>query len=154
VIFRSISVLLPTRGRVAGLERAIRSLKDLAQDPARVEIVCRCDEDDAETLAFLRGRGLPTIVGPRERGYASLPKFMNQCAARSTGDLLLMFNDDAYVRTRGWDAQVLACAARFPDGVFDIGAATGLNDDLFPFSIVSRLVPEALGFVNDERLLF
>ncbi|MDA8191108.1 MAG: glycosyltransferase family A protein [Gammaproteobacteria bacterium] len=152
--FKTISVLIPTRGRVSKLRRALDSLRDNADDPSIIELVLRVDFDDKLTQTFLRQRQEMFIVGPREKGYASLPKFMNQCASISTGDVIMMFNDDAIVETSGWDTKLLSCANDYPDGVFNIGVDTGLNANLFPFSIVSRRIFKKLGFINDERLMF
>ena len=152
--FKKLSIMLPTRGRVQKLDRAITSLRKNAQDPLCVEIIFRCDLDDEKTQKYLREKDEKFLVGPREKGYASLPKFMNQCAEASSGDVIVMFNDDAIVETVDWDVLLLDCANKFPDGIFNIGVDTGLNANLFPFSIISRKVFKALGFINDERLIF
>lgn len=154
MIFETISILLPTRGRVKQLDRTVKSIRQKADQSPRIEIIFRCDVDDIETQTYLRTNNEIFIVGPREKGYASLPKFMNQCAALSSGDVIMMFNDDAIIETKGWDSKLLRCANQFPDGIFNIGVSTGLNDNLIPFSIVSKNFKEALGYVNDERLLF
>lgn len=152
--FSTISILLPTRGRVQRLDRALKSIRSQAHDPSKIEIIFRCDHDDEETQRYLREHKEFFLVGPREKGYASLPKFMNQCASASTGDIIMMLNDDIIVETQNWDLRLLDFANKFQDGIFDIGIGTGLNDNLFPFSIISRLAYRALGFVNDERLVF
>lgn len=154
MIFQTISILLPTRGRSKQLDKTIKSIRRNADQPSKVEIIFRCDVDDQETLSYLSSNNEIFIAGPREKGYASLPKFMNQCARLSTGDIIMMFNDDAIIETKGWDSKLISCANKFPDGIFNIGVNTGLNDNLFPFSIVSRVFMNALGYVNDERLLF
>ena len=132
--FKKLSIMLPTRGRVQKLDRAITSLRKNAQDPLCVEIIFRCDLDDEKTQKYLREKDEKFLVGPREKGYASLPKFMNQCAEASSGDVIVMFNDDAIVETVDWDVLLLDCANKFPDGIFNIGVDTGLNANLFPFS--------------------
>lgn len=152
--FNTISVLMPTRGRVRKLQRALDSLRKNAEKPSSIEVVFRIDLDDDETQKLLQDRQELFIVGPREKGYASLPKFMNQCAGISSGDIIIMFNDDAVVETKGWDSKLLKCANDFPDGIFNIGVDTGLNANLFPFSIISRHIYHILGFINDERLIF
>jgi len=75
-------------------------------------------------------------------------------AAVATGDLLMCCNDDVVFQTRGWPGLLLAEARKYPDGIFNFGVNVGLNDDFFPFSIVSRQLVRTLGFINDERLLF
>ena len=63
-------------------------------------------------------------------------------------------NDDMIFVTPDWPRLVIEEANKYPDGIFDIGVRTGLNDENFPFSIVSRQLVDRLGMINDERLLF
>ncbi len=128
------------------------SLRATAPD---VELVIRLDDDDAETAAWAQTlQPQPIIVtGPRLNGYASLPRFFNQMAKVATGDIFMCGNDDQIFATSGWDAHYLAKANQYPDGVFDIGAMT-YPAGAFPFSVVSRQTVDALGFLNDERLLY
>jgi hypothetical protein len=149
-----VSVLLPTRKRLARLDRALASYGATRTNPDASEIVLRCDSDDAESIEYLRQRPHMFIVGPRREGYKSLPAFYNEMAAIATGDVLMCCNDDAEFRTPGWPAILLEAANRYPDGIFNFGVNVGLNDDKFPFSIVSRHMVRAMGFINDERLLF
>ena len=75
-------------------------------------------------------------------------------AAVAAGDILMCCNDDVEFRTPGWPQLLLDEANRYPDGVFNIGVDVGLNDEKFPFSVVSRRMVEAMGCLNDSRLLF
>lgn len=152
--YKRVSVLLPTRKRVSRLARVLDSIYGNGSSEQTVEVVMRCDVDDRETQDFLNRRGETFIAGPRWNGYASLPRFMNQCAKLASGDVLLMCNDDCAFETPQWDREILSCANRFQDGIFNIGVQTHLNDHLFPFSTVSRRLFETLGYVNDERLVF
>ena len=74
--FSTISILMPTRGRTQRLDRAIKSIRNLAYDSTKIEIIFRCDHDDEETQKYLNENKEIFIVGPREKGYASLPKFI------------------------------------------------------------------------------
>jgi hypothetical protein len=150
----TVSVLVPTRKRLGFLGKMLRSFEATIGDAGSAELVFRCDADDAETIEFLRQRPYPFIVGPRVEGYKSLPGFYNEMAAVARGDLLMCCNDDVEFRTPGWPALLAKAAAQYPDGIFNFGVNVGLNDDKFPFSIVSRRLVQALGFINDERLLF
>lgn len=148
----TLSLLVPMRGNPGRRERFWASLRSTAPD---VELVIRLDDDDAETAAWARALDPPPIVviGPQLKGYASLPRFFNEMAAVATGDLLMCGNDDMIFETPGWDAHYLARANQYPDGVFDIGSMT-YPAGAFPWSVVSRSVVQALGFLNDERLLY
>lgn len=150
--FRRISVLVPTRGRVARLQTLLQSYYATASGHLS-EIVFRADNDDRDTLAYLAQCNHVTIVGPRLQGYRSLPTFFNDMLRASTGDVLLCGNDDMVFRTPGWAEQVLDVANCYPDGVFDIGVRT-FNESHYPFAIVSRRLTEVLGFIWDPRLFW
>jgi len=123
-------------------------------EPRQAELILRCDSDDPESIESLRHSSLNFVVGPRYEGYRSLPLFFNQMAAIAQGDVLMCCNDDAEFQTPGWPALLLEEANKYPDGIFNIGVNVGLNDDKFPFSVVSRRMVEAMGCLNDPRLLF
>ena len=153
-MYSKVSVLVPTRKRLHYLTRMLESYDATVTDPASAEIVFRCDSDDPDSIECLRQRASKLIIAPRRDGYKSLPAFFNDMAALATGDLLMCCNDDVVFQTPGWPRLLLDEARKYPDGIFNFGVNVGLNDDFFPFSIVSRQLVQTLGFINDERLLF
>jgi len=152
--YRKISVLVPTRKRPGYLEKMLASYRDTVRDTESCEFIFRCDNDDIESVAFLSPLGWPVLVGPRRGGYKSLPSFYNDMVKVATGDIYMCGNDDMLFQTKDWPQLVLQEANRYADGIFNIGVNTGLNDEKFPFSIVSKDLVQAVGFINDERLLF
>lgn len=149
--FRKVSVLVPTRGRVARLA-AMRASFYATAGSDEAELVFRADADDRETAGYLLEAGERRYrVGPRLDGYRSLPAFFNEMAGMASGDVLMLGNDDMVFRTPGWASRVLAACNRFPDGVFNVGVATH-NADHYPFSVVSRAVVARLGFLWDPRV--
>jgi hypothetical protein len=152
--FTKISVLVPTRQRLESLSSLLTTFELSVGNSDQAELIFRCDNDDADTIARLRCTPYTFIVGPRRDGYRSLPSFFNEMAAIASGDILMCCNDDVEFRTPGWPALLLEEANRYPDGVFNIGVNVGLNDDKFPFSVVSRALVQAIGCLNDPRLLF
>lgn len=155
-----ISVLVPTRGRVALLQRMLATLAATAADMATVEVVFRVDDDDPETLAFLchdwlrqhlRSR---VVIGPRLNGYATLPSLINDCARLAASDLLIVINDDVVFRTSGWDTRLVEEAAKYPDGIFVLGVDTVMNNANWVFPCQSKTQAERLGGFFDERLLY
>lgn len=148
----TISVVAAVRERTGLLARMLDSLEATAAQS--VEVVLRCDFDDAQMLDYLRARSRHTfIVGPRVSGYASLPAFANEAARLSRGDLVLVVNDDAEFQTDGWDTKLLNHAAQYPDGLFVLGVET-LNAKNFVFPCVSRKHIELFGGVFDERVIY
>lgn len=152
--YQKVSVLVPTRKRPTYLERMLDSYYASVENRDDAELVFRCDSDDLESVHLLAPHCWPILVGPRRDGYRSLPSFYNEMVSIATGDLLICGNDDMLFQTKGWPRLVIGEANKYPDGIFNIGVSTGLNDDKFPFSIVSRQLVQKLGKINDERLLF
>lgn len=152
--FEKVSVLVPTRGRVARLRTMIASFDQTTGNDPDAELVFRIDDDDLEVLDFLRAWGGHTVVvGPRMRGYGSMPDFFNELVGFATGSVLICGNDDMVFKTSGWPALILAKANEFPNGLFDIGVRTH-NEEHFPFSITSKIVAEHLGFLWDPRIFW
>lgn len=150
--FTKVSVLIPTRGRAERLRRMMSSYI-CTSNLLTSELVFRADEDDQETLALLDSTPWEVCVGPKLDGYRSIPAFLEEMVRIARGDVLMVGNDDMIFETFGWDEKVLAEANKYPDGLFDIGLET-LNTEHFPFSIISRLAHEKLGFVYDPRLFW
>jgi hypothetical protein len=151
--YRKISVLVPTRQRIDRLRTLIKSHRQTVEDPALSELVFRADDDDGSTVEFLATQDCSYIVGPRLKGYDSMPLFFNQLAAASSGDVLMCGNDDMVFRTVGWPRLVLKEANKYPDGLFNLGVMT-LNQAHYPFSIVSRTVVNRLGFLWDPQIFW
>lgn len=153
-MYEKVSVLVPTRNRIERL-RTMLSSYDVTTAGAEhaSELVFRIDDDDQETRTFLAGRGHPTIVGPRHRGYESLPIFFNELATLATGDVLMCGNDDMVFKTEHWAPRILEASNGYPDGIFNFGVKTH-NETHYPFAIVSRKVVEQLGFIFDPRIFW
>ena len=153
-MFSKVSVLVPTRNRVARLRQLLDSYERTtagAEDAS--ELVFRVDDDDIVTRRALSYTRHAVVVGPRDGGYADLPKFFNQLAQAATGDVLMLGNDDIVFVTPQWAPLVLAAANRHPDGVFNVGVRTH-NESHFPLSVVSKAVAERLGFLYDPRIFW
>jgi hypothetical protein len=106
-----ISVLCPSRGRPVSLRASADSLLSLASDVSAVEILVAMDPDDDLTLesdswstpAWPGNAIVRPWVAPERYGYAQLHRYYNHLATMAKGDWLLLFNDDATMRTPGWD---------------------------------------------------
>jgi len=138
-----ISLLLPTRGRPALVERLLASLAGTTARPDRVEVVLCVDDDDPGSLGL--GEGTPNlvrIVGPRR----TMGALNTACLLHSGGEIIVLGNDDMVVRTHGWDDKLTQMHARFPDGIY-----LSYANDLFmskrraTFPILSRRCCDLLG---------
>lgn len=113
----NISVLIPSRSHPASCATAIEALYSLAHDPDSVEVVCRLDEDDPEFAKYpaaWNSNRIVNISGPRMGGYRDLNKMYEECALQSTGDVILIYNDDLTVMTQDWDTHYLEQANHRP----------------------------------------
>lgn len=149
--FKKLSVLVPTRNRMDRLHTLLTSFSTTSA--ADSELVFRVDEDDAQSEMLLTSTRHKVVVGKRYDGYRSMPVFLNEAARASSGDVLMVGNDDMIFETIGWDIEILKEANKHADGLFDIGVET-MNTDHYPFSIISRHVFNQLGFVYDPRLFW
>lgn len=139
-MYSSVSVLIPTRHRLERLQKVLDSFHQTVHGNA--DLVFRVDDDDHASQEFLSAYRV--VVGPRLGGYQSMPAFINEMYRASTGDVLLVGNDDMIFRTDDWPTIVLNAANEYPDGLFDFGVKTH-NEKNFVWSIVSRKAADALG---------
>lgn len=150
-----VSILLPTRGRSKWLLEAVDSLHSNCADPTLVEYVFKVDTDDHESLATVTelSKKLPcrTLVSGRGRGYFDLHVYVNDLSAVSKGDWLFIFNDDARMKTKHWDQELLkADPAVLPcwggnDDVCLIGPVVEEREISWEFPILRRKVVQLLG---------
>lgn len=112
----TISLLLPTRGRKALVARLFDSLRETTSDLSRVEIVLCVDEDDVESLGmeFDPVFNVRKIIGKR----STMGTYNTKCLEQSSGDIVILFNDDIVVRTRNWDRTIIDFDARHKDKIY------------------------------------
>ena len=107
-----ISVLLPTRGRTEVLRKSLKSLIEKASKPERIEILFGIDEDDTNTLDYIKDvisvdlkelgiESRASIFKPL--GYENLHIYVNTLAGNAQGEWLFFWNDDCLMVTEGWD---------------------------------------------------
>lgn len=84
--------------------RSIDSLRSMAVDPDRVELLVGYDADDEKTGDKARSLGSFALRFPERFGYPQLHLYVNRLAEFATGEWLLLWNDDALMTTRNWDS--------------------------------------------------
>lgn len=136
-----VSVLMPSRGRPEPLAESVGSLRDLAADPDRIEVLVAADDDDPPTARAAETIGAKVLVSPRH-GYAQLHRYVNALAREAAGTWLLLWNDDARMLTRHWDERV----AQAEPGVLWPRHNDSPMLNIFP--IAHRRVVELLGHVS------
>ena len=140
-----ISIVVPTRGRVALLGRLLDSIADTAARPDRLQIVLRIDRDDLPTAAVEHPRlDLVKLVGPP----AKMGQMTRECCRAATGKYVLLLNDDAVCRTPGWDESILEPFAAFDDEIALVWCNDLFRGPIIPnFPLLSRTTCELIGGV-------
>jgi hypothetical protein len=128
----SVSVICPSRQRAELLQYSITSLGPVH------EILVRVDDDDPELELYQQNKDIFLSVGKR-LGYERLNEYVNELSEDSTGDWLLLWNDDAVMETKDWQK---ALESYDPDkpAVLNI-----YKHEHNYFPLISRAFYEALG---------
>ncbi len=151
---KTISLLCPTRERLASAKRLVKSVYRTAVIPERIEILFYVDADDIQKDAYQLFAELTKNIFKRLLRCEffigepmSISKSCNILASRSKGDVLILSNDDQVYVDYGWDICLDNEVKKFPDGIycmwFNEGLTAGRNC-LSP--IVSRKWYETLGY--------
>lgn len=153
----AISVLLPTRKRRESLKSSISSLMTLAHDPTEVEILLAMDNDDTETIEWVKTNVLPeieasgmdaTLVTFTPMGYINLHQYVNALAQLANGRWLMFWNDDAVMQTQDWDLRITE-----QDGQFAVLRMPTHNCHPYAiFPIVPRDWYYLLGHLSNHQL--
>jgi len=139
------SLLLPTRGRPALLQRLFHSIACTTSNLDEVEAVLYIDNDDLES-ANVHYPGLSIII---VRGARKTMGEMTQaCYDASHGQVIALINDDAVFHTSGWDETILDSFSKFSDSI----ALVYANDQYYgkqvsTFPILHHRCCELLGQV-------
>lgn len=142
----TLSLLVPTRGRPQQLRTLIESMEKTVSVPAAVELVLLVDDDDEAMRAevFTASFHIRRVSAEPD---LTMGEMNRRCFAASTGDWVMLANDDIIVKTPGWD-QAIREQADASDGLILIH----VNDGLFGFSLctfpcVSRRLVGLIGSV-------
>ena len=97
-----LTLLLPTRGRNKYAKDVIDSYFDLSNNTDTLQIIVKTDHDDEFDFKYNH----PNVIilkSDRLNGYPSLHTFANYMLKLATGTWISLGNDDALMRTKGWD---------------------------------------------------
>jgi glycosyltransferase involved in cell wall biosynthesis len=107
-----ISVILPTRKRLKGLNDTLHSLFSLAdKDNINFEVIVKVDFDDHETIDYIKGcpnecGNLTFIINSRKQGWLSMVDFVENMIDVSKGKWILNINDDMVFETQDWNTKL------------------------------------------------
>ncbi len=106
-----ISILLPTRARFDMVISSINSLFNTCSDENNFEILLGLDNDDIETsqkLAdSLKEKYNVKFFFFERQYYRGLHNYYNELCLKSLGDSLLLWNDDAIMKSLNWDLEII-----------------------------------------------
>jgi len=122
-----ISILAPTRKRVAEFVRMVESIENTAI-LGNWEVLAYVDEDDSQTFSSLARRFSKSSrvflsIGPR----ICMSDMWNELVPKAIGDLFMLGSDDIVFRTKAWDKIVEDAFAAVPDRLI-----YAHGDDLHP----------------------
>lgn len=138
----SISLLLPTRGRPALVERLFKSIAETTAQPNRVEVILYVDDDDTGSHHLdSQDVHVVRIIG----SAISMGGYNSACLDRARGDIIILVNDDMVIRTPGWDNMIAEMDAGYPDKIYlAYGNDLFKKRDFCTFPILSRRTCELL----------
>ena len=152
-----ISILLPTRGRTDQLKSSIESLIQLADDPESIEFLFGFDNDDMSSYEWFENNiahvidqagSTYTSLQFKPVGYENLHVYVNQLAARAQGNWFVFWNDDAVMKSPGWDSIINSHTGQFCLQAFN-------THNLHPYSIfpiVPREWFDVIGHLSRHQL--
>lgn len=142
MISASISLLLPTRGRPALVERLFKSISEMTFHLDRIEVILYVDDDDIGS----HGLNSPDFsVIPIIGSKLTMGGYNSACLSKAQGDIIILANDDMVIRTPGWDDKIVQMDAEYVDKIY-----LAYGNDLFKkrslctFPILSRRTCELL----------
>jgi len=140
-----LSLILPTRQRPEGLTRFLASIAATATSLDRLEVVLVVDDDDPSSVEYVADssmRVVRKIVSPgMTMGQLNMAGY-----SVSSGENVMLVNDDIVVQSPGWDEQVFDVIRQHSDGVFLVHVNDGIFEDkLCTFPLVSRQYCELAG---------
>lgn len=153
-----VSVLIPTRNRVNRLQETLQSFISTSSDINSIEFVLKIDDDDLDTIDFVSkleasfNLRIKKIISPRGAGYSDLHIFSNRSAQIANGDWLFIFNDDAKMLTKGWDALIANTIIMEPYYGIDKLCILYPND-VFSFCFIRKSTFNILGHLAEDCLV-
>jgi hypothetical protein len=153
---KKLSLLVPTMGG-ENLKNLLASISETTANLDDLEIVLGFDEgmgDDQPRCGLLK-------IAYSPKG-SRVVEILRKCFAASTGQSVMLMNDDVIVRTDRWDELVYGAIDKYPDGIYLIGVNDLIfGEFFFTFPIISRkfletfgLGPEYKKYKTDDRILF
>ena len=108
-----ISVLCPTRGRPGSVFRLADSMAQTAAGETELVLYADDDAPDSVSPAVASRPWVTVVTGSR----IVMSDMWNRCLDKASADIVMQCADDIVFRTPGWDDQVCAAFAEYPDRI-------------------------------------
>ncbi len=163
------SLICPTRQRIKGIERMLKSILDTASDLAEIEILFAVDEDDQTTLQFfgvLTHQHLYPNLNiqffARPRSEFTNRDYYNWLAEKTVGDYIWVIADDLTFLIKDWDTLIDSNVQGYLSGKVDKICCVGIKDSTpkpkaslpnFPcFPLVTKEAFQFFGFLLHPQI--
>jgi hypothetical protein len=146
-------LLLPSRGRPLLLKRLFRSIVEYAEDLSNLEIVLYLDLDDKESQSIEDSRlNIVRNIGP----HSTMGAYNTSCLKASSGDLVMLMNDDLVLMTPKWDRIIREFSATISDDIYLAYPDDMERGRISTFPILSRKTCDVLSnpFPKEYQDLF
>jgi hypothetical protein len=147
---------MPVRGNVDGLRLCLGAFNLFTAQRDKFEVILVVDDDDPDAKFYhgLKGKfgfSIRVLIVKQSDNFSN--DYMNAGAKIASGDNILVFNDDCYMQTYGWDdiVRVKVEANKQFKGLYLIAMLDSTYNDTpdnpFPrFPMISKKAVDLLGF--------
>lgn len=149
----NFSIILPSRGEQKAVFKMLDSFERTTRYKNKIEFLIAIDEGKTEIkdAVYTRGYSFPILFFERPKTKDFTNDYYNWLADRSCGKNIIVFNDDAWMRTNRWDEKILRAIDESGFSIYclDIPDTARIKyKHQFPcFPCVSRRAFCTLGFV-------
>lgn len=147
---KDFSIVIPVRNNIKGLRLTLKAFELFTHKPDLMEVILVCDSNDPqlwEYHALVWDFSFDIQVYAVARSDHFCRDYYNFGAFRSEGHSILVFNDDAYIQTDGWDDIIRKKVEGKSVYLVDMLDSTHDQGQSFArFPMISRVSVNALGF--------
>lgn len=152
----NFSFCLPTLGNHKLVRTFLDSLERTTADKKKIEVLFAIDEGKTGIIEYVDSHKYSFPIKWYERPITRdfTNDYYNYLATRSTGNNVIAFNDDAWIRTQNWDKKILRTINEYGWSIYmlDILDTARIKyNNTFPcFPCVSRRSMNTLGFLLNK----
>jgi glycosyltransferase involved in cell wall biosynthesis len=112
-----VSILIPTRKRFEMFKKSISSLFENCNNVDNFEVLVATDKDDEDTTIqikqFFKDKNNIKYFTYERQYYYGFHHYINDLSKKSKGEFLFLWGDDAVMKSRDWDLEILKHSGKF-----------------------------------------